>query len=334
MKIMIIAEAGVNHNGKLDLALKLCEKAKETGADAVKFQTFKTERLLTKNACLADYQKNSINKNNTQFDLIKKLELSFDDFKKVKEHCDLIKIEFMSTPDDEESLDFLVEELKISKIKIGSGEVTNIPFLRKIGKKNKSIILSTGMSDLQEIALAINELKNNGSKDITLLHCTTSYPCPMKEVNLKAMLTLKEAFKTRVGYSDHTIGFEIAIAALSLGASVLEKHLTIDNNFEGPDHKASMNPLDFKRIVEMLRNVELSLGNGKKIPTNTELLNRKVIQRSIVAAKKIKKGEKFNENNITTKRTSKLVLPPYIWDHIIGMNANRNYDVDDPIHIK
>lgn len=328
---LIIAEAGVNHNGKLDLALKLCDAAKEAGADVVKFQTWKTEKIITRTVAQADYQTENTGKTESQFDMLKRLELSYDDFKKIKEHCDEIGIQFASTADEEESLDFLIS-LGIPFIKIGSGEITNIPYLRIMGSKKLPIIISSGMSTLAEVDVALAELRNAGATDIILLHCTTNYTCPMQDVNLKAMLTLKEAFKIPVGYSDHTEGIEVPVAAVAMGAKVIEKHFTLDRNMEGPDHLASTEPAEFKKMVDSIRNIEKALGTGEKLPTKSEIDISKVVLKRCVASKKIKVGEIFNENNLTVKRNDK-GLPAKYWDLIIGKKATKEYEIDEAVEL-
>ena len=328
---LIIAEAGVNHNGSLDLALKLCDTAKEAGADVVKFQTWKTEKIITHSVAQADYQSSNTGKTESQFDMLKRLELSYDDFRKIKAHCDKIGIQFASTADEEESLDFLIS-LGIPFIKIGSGEITNIPYLRIMGSKKLPIIISSGMSTLAEVDVALAELRNAGATDIILLHCTTNYPCPMQDVNLKAMLTLKEAFKIPVGYSDHTEGIEVPVAAVAMGAKVIEKHFTLDRNMEGPDHLASTEPVEFKKMVDSIRNIEKALGTGEKLPTKSEIDISKVVLKRCVASKKIKAGEIFNENNLTVKRNDK-GLPSKYWDLLIGKKATKDYEIDEAVEL-
>ena len=328
---LIIAEAGVNHNGKLDLALKLCDAAKEAGADVVKFQTWKTEKIITRTVSQADYQTENTGKTESQFDMLKRLELSYDDFRKIKAHCDKIGIQFASTADEEESLDFLIS-LGIPFIKIGSGEITNIPYLRIMGSKKLPIIISSGMSTLAEVDVALAELRNAGATDIILLHCTTNYPCPMQDVNLKAMLTLKEAFKIPVGYSDHTEGIEVPVAAVAMGAEVIEKHFTLDRNMEGPDHLASTEPVEFKKMVDSIRNIEKAFGTGEKLPTKSEIDISKVVLKRCVASKEIKTGEIFNENNLTVKRNDKGLLAKY-WDLLIGKKAIKDYEIDEAVEL-
>lgn len=329
--VYIIAEAGVNHNGRLDLAFKLCDAAKAAGVDAVKFQTFKTENILVETAEKAEYQKkNTGDSKESQFDMIKKLELSYDSFNEVQKYCSKIGIEYLSTPDDDESLDFLISQ-GMEIIKVGSGEISNIPFLRKIGSKRKKVILSTGMSTLGEVERAYDELITSGAPEVALLHCTTNYPCPMEEVNLKAMTTLRNAFMCEVGYSDHTLGVEVTVASVALGATIVEKHFTLDTNMSGPDHKASLNPQELKQMVVMIRNIEQSLGDGIKKPNQSELDIKPVVQRSIVAKVDIKKGDIFSDLNITTKRASAKGLLACKWDDVVGELSDRDYRKDELI---
>ncbi|WP_026491181.1 N-acetylneuraminate synthase [Butyrivibrio sp. XPD2002] len=328
---LIIAEAGVNHNGKLSLAMKLCDAAKEAGADVVKFQTWKTENLLTRNVAQADYQTTNTGIRESQFEMLKKLELSYDDFCAIKMHCDDIGIIFASTADEPESLDFLVE-LGIPFIKVGSGDIGNISFLRYMGTKHLPVILSTGMSNLADVDISIRALIKGGATDITLLHCTTNYPCPYEDVNLKAMLTLRDAFHLPIGYSDHTIGTDVAVAAAAMGAGVIEKHFTLDTGMEGPDHKASTEPEEFKRLVNSIRNVEVCLGTGVKGPTSAEREISKVVTKRIVAKREITDGDIFLEDNICIKRNDTGVLASQ-WDIIVGKKASRSFKVDEGIDI-
>jgi N,N'-diacetyllegionaminate synthase len=332
-RCFIIAEAGVNHNGNLDLALKLCDAAKNAGADCIKFQTFITERILTKSTPQALYQKKNDEDQQTQYEMVKALELGFSDFEKIKEYCEKIDIQFLSTPDDEESLKFLVN-LGISVIKIGSGEVTNIPFLRHIGRMKQKVILSTGMSTLGEVEYALLQLINSGTKrgDITLLHCNSAYPTPFKDVNLMAMLTLSQAFGVKVGFSDHTLGVEIPIAAVALGATVIEKHITLDKSLDGPDHKASLDPDEFRTMVTFIRNTETALGDGLKNPSQSELINMEVVRRVIVASKLICKGEVLSDSCLTTKRSNR-GIPAQRWDEVVGKVAMRSYEYDEEIEL-
>lgn len=333
MHIYIIAEAGVNHNGQLDLALKLCDAAKEAGVDCVKFQTWQTEKIVTRKAEKATYQSENTNDTEeSQFDMLKKLELSYEDFRLVQEHCNKIGIDFLSTPDEEYSLVFLMNELHLPLIKIGSGEVTNIPYLRQMASYHKPIILSTGMATLAQVAMAYDTLIDAGAPSVSLLHCTTNYPCPKNEVNLRAMQTMKEAFKCPVGYSDHTMGTEIPIAAVAMGAEIIEKHFTLNRNMDGPDHKASLEPHELKYMVDCIRNIELALGDGIKRPNPSEVEISKVVLKSIVAKVPINKGEILTANNITIKRAGS-GIPAAHWDMIVGTKALRDFDIDEPIKI-
>jgi N-acetylneuraminate synthase/N,N'-diacetyllegionaminate synthase len=332
MKVYIIAEAGVNHNGSLDMALKLCDEAKNAGVDAIKFQTWKTENIVTKSAKLAEYQKNNIkDKIESQYEMLKKLELSHSDFITIKKYCDSINIEFLSTPDDEDSLEFL-SSFNMKFIKIGSGEISNIPYLRKIGRLQQKIILSTGMSSLGDVEKAYTTLIDSGASEIILLHCTTNYPVSMDEVNLQAMCTLKNAFKCQVGYSDHTMGIEIPIAAVALGAIIIEKHFTLNRNSDGPDHKASLEPHELKQMVTAIHNIEMALGDGIKRITLSEQKNKNIVQKSLVASKTILKGEIFSEQNMVLKRVGTGILPDK-WDEVIGKKANKDFQKDDLIKL-
>lgn len=331
MSIYIIAEAGVNHNGKLDLALKLCDAAKVAGVDAVKFQTWKTENIVTASARQAAYQTANTGKEESQYDMLKNLELSYDHFRCIQDYCKKIGIDFLSTPDEEESLQFLVS-LGLPFIKVGSGEVTNIPYLRKIGACKKPVILSTGMSTLAQVATAYDTLLKAGAAEVSLLHCTTNYPCPMDEVNLQAMVTLRNAFKCKVGYSDHTMGTEIPVAAAALGAEIIEKHFTLDRTMDGPDHKASLEPAELRLMVQQIRNIEAALGDGIKKPNKSEAENAKVVQKSILAKHPIKKGETLTEENLTVKRAG-AGIPASLWDAVVGCRAIKDYDIDEPIKL-
>ncbi|MDN5342781.1 MAG: N,N-diacetyllegionaminate synthase [Oceanotoga sp.] len=327
-RTFIIAEAGVNHNGDINLAYKLIDAAVEAGVDAVKFQTFKTEKVLSKSVDKAVYQKNNTGNSENQFDMVKKLELSYDDFIKLNKYCEEKEIMFLSTPDDEESLNFLSDVIKVPFLKIGSGEITNIPFLKSFAKKNIPLILSTGMSNLTEVSKAVDTIYGEGfSNKLYLLHCTTNYPCPYDEVNLKAMQTLKEAFKVCVGYSDHTLGIEIPIAAVAMGAKVIEKHFTVDKTLNGPDHKASLDPNELKEMVKAIRNVEKSIGDGIKKPNKSEIEIRKVVRRVLVSSKDIYKGSKFDMNSFEIKRANSGILPEYI-DILIGKTIIKDIKKD------
>lgn len=331
-KVFIIAEAGVNHNGRLDLAIKLCDAAKEAGVDAVKFQTWKTELIISKNTEMAEYQKKNLGTDDSQYDMLKKLELSYDKFRIVKEHCDQIGIQFLSTADESESLDFLCD-LDMPFIKLGSGEITNIPYLRYCAKKNMPMIISTGMCNMADVANAYEVLTEAGAKDITVLHCTTNYPCPMDEVNLRAMLTIKDALKCKVGYSDHTMGVEVPIAAVAMGAKVIEKHFTLDRNMEGPDHIASLEPAELKDMVLKIRNIENALGDGIKRPNASEQQISKVVLKSIVAKVNIHKGDTLSADNLAVKRTTS-GIPAKHWDVVCGTKAAKDYVIDEPITIE
>lgn len=331
--VYIIAEAGVNHNGRLDLALQLCDAAKSAGVDAVKFQTWKTEKIATRSAPLATYQEENIKGDSeSQFEMLKKLELSYNNFRIIKEYCEKIEIQFLSTPDEDESLDFLVN-LGLPLIKISSGEVTNIPFLRKIASKHRPTILSTGMSNINDVQMAYQTLVDYGASDISLLHCTTNYPCPYDEVNLKAMQTMKQIFpQCTVGYSDHTMGIEVPIAAVAMGAEIIEKHFTLDKTLEGPDHKASLEPNELKAMVDAIRHIEISLGDGVKRPNKSELEVCKVVQKSIVAKSQISVGDELNESNLTVKRIGGGISASR-WDEVIGQKAKCNYKIDEAIEL-
>ncbi|WP_070001146.1 N-acetylneuraminate synthase [Cellulosilyticum sp. I15G10I2] len=329
-KIMIIAEAGVNHNGDIKLAKKLIEQAAACGADAVKFQAFRTQSLVTQDAKKADYQIASTEGSTLQFEMLKKLELKEKDYKELLEYCKLMGIAFMCSPFDLESIEIL-NTLGMNVFKIPSGEITNYPYLKKIADLKKEIILSTGMSHLDEIKDAIDILKLSGQK-LTLLHCTTQYPTPMQEVNLRAMLTMQQNFQLEVGYSDHTQGIEVAIAAAALGACIIEKHFTLDRTMPGPDHKASLEPKAFKSLVKSIRNIEQALGTGIKEPTVSEMRNRACVRKSIVSKKAIKKGEVFNEKNLCIKRPG-TGISPMRFQEILGQVASRDYKEDELISL-
>jgi len=333
MKVLIIAEAGVNHNGDLNLAKKLIDVAVEAKADFVKFQTFRTELAISRNAELAEYQKNVSGNVQTQFDLVKKLELDRDAHVELIDYCKSQGIKFLSTPFDLESIDLLLD-LGIELFKIPSGEITNYPFLKKIAGKQLPVILSTGMSTMDEIEQALNVLCSNGLSisQITILHCNTEYPTPMEDVNLKAMLTIRDAFNTEVGYSDHTLGIEIPIAAVAMGATVIEKHFTLDRKMEGPDHKASLEPEELKAMILAIRNLEKAFGSGIKEPSNSEKKNISIARKSIVASKQITQGEVFSEDNITVKRPG-TGLSPMLWDNVLGRVAGKDYNAEQLIEL-
>jgi len=330
--VFIIAEAGVNHNGDMNLAKRLVDVAVEAGVDAVKFQTWKTELIVTKEAKQAEYQSVNTGIIESQYDMLKKLELSYENFREIKEYCDSRNIIFMSTPDEVESANFLSGLQDI--FKIGSGELTNIPFLRHIGQLCKEVILSTGMSRLGEIEDALNALIVAGTpkEKITLLHATTEYPCSIEEVNLKAMLTIGAAFQIRVGYSDHTKGIDVPIAAAAIGATVIEKHFTLDCSMEGPDHKASLEPHELKVMVKSIRRIELAMGDGIKRVTPSEAKNILIVRKSIVSRLPIQKGATFTVENLTTKRPG-TGISPIFWEKVLGRTAYRNFDVDDLIEL-
>lgn len=329
-KVLIIAEAGVNHNGSLELAKKLIDVAKECGADIVKFQTAKLESLVSKCAPMAEYQKNNIGQVKSQKDMLKELLLSFDDFVELKRYCDEKKIEFLSTPFDVDSIYFLND--MVSVWKVPSGEITNLPYLIEIAKTKKPVILSTGMSEMHEIEDAVRVLRQNGTEKITLLHCNTQYPTPYEDVNLNAMNQLKEEFDVEVGYSDHTQGIEVPVAAVAMGAVVIEKHFTLDKNMEGPDHKASLDPKELKDMVCAIRNIEKAMGNGIKKPSDSEKPNKAVARKSIVASRRIKKGEIFTEENLTTKRPGN-GISPMKWFEVLGQTASRDFKEDELINL-
>lgn len=330
-KVFIIAEAGVNHNGSIQLAKKLIDIASEAGADAVKFQTFKAEKLVSKNAQKADYQKQTTDKTESQFDMIKKLELDLDTHKKLIAYCKTKNIMFLSTPFDHDSIE-LLNVLDLEIFKIPSGEITNLPYLRCIGKLNKKVILSTGMSNIGEIedALDVLILAGTKKKDITVLHANTMYPTPMEDVNLKAMVTIGNTFDISYGYSDHTLGIEVDIAAVALGACCIEKHFTLDKTMEGPDHKASLEPEELNAMIKAIRNIELALGGQIKKASKSEIPNMKIARKSIVANCNIKKGELLNEKNISVKRPGTGVNPMR-WDEVIGSLATKDYTEDELI---
>ncbi|TDA62412.1 N-acetylneuraminate synthase [Sulfuricurvum sp. IAE1] len=331
MSTFIIAEAGVNHNGSLDLAKKLIDVAAEAGADAVKFQTFKAEKLVSKKAQKAEYQKQTTDAAESQYDMIKKLELDEPAHRELIRYCGEKKIRFLSTPFDHESIE-LLDALGMEIFKIPSGEITNLPYLRHIGGLGKEVILSTGMADLGEIEDALDLLVSSGTpkEKITILHATTEYPCPMDEVNLRAMGTIASAFGIRTGYSDHTRGIEVPIAAVAMGASVIEKHFTLDRTMEGPDHKASLEPDELCAMVAAIRNIEKALGDGIKKPSPSEAKNMAVARKSIVAARPIRAGEVFTSENIAIKRPG-TGISPMRYDEIVGERAARDYEEDEPL---
>ena len=330
-KTIVIAEAGVNHNGDMNLAFDLVDKAINSGADIVKFQTFQTKNLIVPKAKKAPYQIKTTSQTESQSEMLSKLELDKEDHYKLIEKCSNSGIEFLSTAFDLESLDFL-KSLNLSRFKIPSGEITNLPYLKQVGSFGKPLILSSGMANLSEIESAIRVLELSGTdrSQITVLHCTTEYPAPMKEVNLKAMKSISSAFGVDVGYSDHTKGIEVAISAVALGAKVIEKHLTLDRSLPGPDHLSSLEPIEFKKMVDSIRNIEVALGDGIKRPTESEKRNKLIARKSIVASKKINKGDLLTKENITTKRPGD-GISPMEWENVIGKYAFKNFEANESI---
>ncbi|MGV8058382.1 MAG: N-acetylneuraminate synthase [Smithellaceae bacterium] len=330
-KTFIIAEAGVNHNGSLEMAFQLIDTAVASGADAVKFQTFKAEKVIAVNAPKAGYQKETTGLDESQLEMVKKLELDEKAHTILNQYCQDKGIQFLSAPFDVESID-LLSRLGMKIFKIPSGEITNLPYLRKLGALKKRLILSTGMADLGEIEDTLDVLTESGTplENITVLHCNTEYPTPFEDVNLKAMLTIGHAFGVAVGYSDHTNGIEVPIAAVAMGAIVIEKHFTLDRNLPGPDHQASLEPHELTDMVLRIRNIEKALGTGVKKPSLSELKNKSIARKSIVAATAIKAGEVFTDKNITIKRPG-TGITPMRWDEIIGRKATKHYQRDELI---
>ncbi len=331
MATIIIAEAGVNHNGNFENACKLVKAAKQAGADFVKFQTYISEKVISKFAIKAEYQKKTTSTNESQLDMVKKLELSFDRFTQLNKLCKEVGIQFLSTPFDLDSLAFL-DTLNMPFWKVPSGEITNLPYLIAIAKTKRPIIMSTGMCEMQEIEDAIKVLRENGSTSIKLLHCNTEYPTPFEDVNLKAMEIMRKRFNVEVGYSDHTRGIEVSIAAVALGATVIEKHFTLDRNMEGPDHKASLEPSELAVMVSSIRNIEKAIGIGIKTASPSEKKNKAVARKSIVAKTNIKKGEPFVEENITVKRPGS-GISPMKWFDVLGTKAVRDFKEDELIEL-
>jgi len=329
--VFIIAEAGVNHNGSLTLAKEMVQAAAEAGADAVKFQTFSAEKLVSRNSPKAEYQRLTTDTAESHFEMIKKLELNIEAHRALLAHCRQQRIMFLSSPFDLDSIR-LLDSLGMTIFKIPSGEITNLPYLRQIGKLGKDVILSSGMANLREIGEALAVLVSSGTpkEKITVLHCNTEYPTPMRDVNLKVMNSIKEKIGVRVGYSDHTQGIEVSVAAAALGAEVIEKHFTLDRTLSGPDHRASLEPGELKTMVKAIRNIEKALGNGIKKITGSEKKNKVIARKSIVAARVIDKDELLTEDNITTKRPG-TGLSPMKWDEVIGARATRDYQLDEEI---
>ena len=326
--VYIIAEAGVNHNGSYELACRMIDAAKAAGVDCIKFQTFKAENLVSHTAQKAEYQKAATG-DSSQQDMLKTLELSYDEFLSLKAYCDRAGICFLSTPFDFESIAFL-NKIDMPFWKIPSGEVTNLPYLLAIAKTGKPVVMSTGMCEMSEIGAAVSVLKQNGTPEIRLLHCNTEYPTPFEDVNLRAMQTMRNAFGLEVGYSDHTKGIEVPIAAVALGATVIEKHFTMDRNMEGPDHKASLEPVELAEMVRSIRNIEKALGSGEKKPSPSEEKNRPVARKSIVAKRTIHAGEVLTEGNISVKRPG-TGLSPMQWFEVLGSKAVRDFEEDELI---
>ena len=329
--VLIIAEAGVNHNGNIILAKKLIDAAKSSGADVIKFQSFFAENLVIPGTIKANYQQDNSVLNESQFEMLKKLELNLEEQKELKNYCDLKNIEFLSSAFDLDSLN-LIKNLNIKRYKIPSGEITNLPYLRFVALQKKPIILSTGLSNIKEIGEALKELTAAGvkRKDITVLHCTTEYPAPLEDVNLNAMLTIRDKFQIRVGYSDHTLGIEVSLAAVALGATIIEKHLTLDRSLNGPDHKASLEPEQFFKLVEGIRKVSKSLVSYEKKISNSEQKNLSIVRKSIIAKTAIKEGDLFSSNNISAKRPG-TGISPMLWDQVIGKRAKKNFKVNEQI---
>lgn len=331
MSIQIIAEAGVNHNGNFALALKMADAAKAAGADIVKYQTFRPEALVSRYADKADYQKQTTGEEERQLDMLKKLTLLPEEYRQLKARCDKIGITFLSTPFDLESVAFL-HTIDMPFWKIPSGEVTNLPYLLAIARTKKPVVLSTGMCGMEEIQSAMEVLRANGTPEITLLHCNTEYPTPYEDVNLRAMAAMRERFGVDVGYSDHTPGIEVPIAAAALGAVIIEKHFTLDRGMEGPDHKASLEPAELAAMVTAVRHIERALGSGEKSLSPSEAKNRDIARKSIVARRAIAKGERFTEENITAKRPGGGVSPMR-WFEALGAEAGRNFEEDEMIEL-
>lgn len=329
--IQIIAEAGVNHNGSLERAKQLAKAARDAGADMVKFQTAVPELVVSRYAPKAEYQKQQTGEDESQLDMIRKLHFDFNAHRELKAYCDEIGIQYLSTGFDIPSLDFL-DTMDLPLCKIPSGEITNLPYLERVAKMNKPILLSTGMSTLPEVEDAVLVLENAGAMDITLLHCNTEYPTPYEDANLLAMQDMAEVLNLPVGYSDHTPGWECDVAAVVLGATVIEKHFTLDKNLPGPDHKASLDVDELRRMIEAVRNTETALGEKRKMVTKSEAKNRAVARKSIVAARAIQTGEIFTEDNITTKRPG-TGISPMRWYHVLGETARQNFEEDEPIEL-
>lgn len=331
-EVIIIAEAGVNHNGDLQQARKLIDAAADAGVDFVKFQTFKANKLVTRKAKRAAYQDQNTGNKDSQYEMLKKLELSEEDHRELIKYCKAKGINFLSTGFDNESLAFL-RSLGLGLAKVPSGEITNLPYLKTMAKLFPKIVLSTGMADMEEVKHAYEVLLENGThpENLIVLHCNTEYPTPMEDVNLKAMLHIQDELKTKVGYSDHTLGIEVPIAAVALGAKLIEKHFTLDRSLPGPDHRASLEPDELKHMVSAIRNIEKAIsGSGLKEPSHSEIKNKPIARKSIVASKAIKKGDFFTEDNLTVKRPG-TGLTPMLWDRIVGTRAEKDFEPDELI---
>ncbi len=333
-KVVIVAEAGVNHNGSFEMACRLAAEAKRAGADYVKFQTGIPENVISVRAEQAEYQKHNTGTSESQLDMVRKIMLRPDDFKPLKEYCDSIGIRFLSTPFDLDSIDIL-KPLEMDLWKIPSGEITNLPYLRKIASMGQPVVMSTGMSRLGEVDDAVGVLLDGGlTLDmITLLHCNTEYPTPYTDVNLRAMLTLRDAIGCRVGYSDHTLGIEVPVAAVAMGAEVIEKHFTLDKTLPGPDHVASLEPAELKAMVSAIRHTEAALGSGRKDVSPSERKNIAIARKSIIAARPISKGERFSHDNLTVKRPGN-GISPMLWDTVVGLEAPRDFEPDELIELR
>jgi len=331
--IIVIAEAGVNHNGDIDLAKQLIDVAAEAGADVIKFQTFIADRLATRHAPKAEYQYHGTRSRETQHDMLHRLELTSEMHQILIDHCGKRNLEFLSTGFDTESVDMLVA-MGIDRIKIPSGEITNLPYLRHVGQLGKPVILSTGMATLDEIGRALEVLDTSGTprEYLTVLHCNTAYPTPMEDVNLHALSTIKKTFGVKVGYSDHTVGIEVPVAAVALGASIIEKHFTLDRLLPGPDHRASLEPGELAAMVSAIRNIEMALGNGIKKPSPSETDNKAIVRKSLVAARPIRAGEKYTKDNVTVKRPG-TGISPMCWDDVMELSAPRDLQPDDFIEL-
>lgn len=333
-KVVIIAEAGVNHNGSFEMACRLADEAKHAGADYVKFQTGIPENVISVRAEQAEYQKHNTGTSESQLDMVRKIMLRPDDFKPLKEYCDSIGIRFLSTPFDLDSIDIL-KPLEMDLWKIPSGEITNLPYLRKIASMGQPVVMSTGMSRLGEVDDAVGVLLDGDlTLDmITLLHCNTEYPTPYTDVNLRAMLALRDAIGCRVGYSDHTLGIEVPVAAVAMGAEVIEKHFTLDKTLPGPDHVASLEPAELKAMVSAIRHTEAALGSGRKEVSRSERKNIAIARKSIIAARPISKGERFSHDNLTVKRPGN-GISPMLWDTVVGLEAPRDFEPDELIELR